>query len=112
MLKKVDMGGRILIDNGWSIEAPNNPGGNYRLMMPDEEQTGIMKHNLSNMGIISYDTPLGFETEIPTADAIQIIQDLAVGSDMSVEGVTTRNASFTNQSANTNGNIALAAMKS
>ena len=111
MLKKVDMGNKILIDNGWSIEAPNNAGGNYRLMIPDEEQTGIMKHNLANMGIISYDTPLGFETEIPTVDAIRIIQELAVGSDMSVQGVTTGNASFTNQFSNTNSNIALAAMK-
>ena len=111
MLKKVDQGGRILIDNGWSIEAPNSPGGNYRLMMPDEEQTGIMKNSLANMGIISYDTPLGFETEIPVNNAVAIVQELAVGSDMSVEGVTTNAAAFVAPASNSNIPTSLAAMQ-
>ncbi len=98
MLARVDKGATIAIDNGWKVEGQN--GGNYRLVVPDQEQTGSLRNDLVNLGIVAKDTPLGYELEIPKQDAIDILQSIAVGCDISIEGhtqngtATTSGASF------------------
>lgn len=86
MLARVDKGARISIDNGWEIVAS---GGEYRLIVPDNEQTGGLRGDLVQMGVIPHDTPLGYELEIPKVNATRIIQSIAVGCDLSLDGTTT-----------------------
>lgn len=86
MLSRVDRGARIAIDNGWDIVAS---GTDYRLVVPDHEQTGALRNDLVQVGIVPHDTPLGYELEIPRGDAARIIQTIAVGCDLSLTGTTT-----------------------
>lgn len=88
MLASVDKGARIELDNGWAISPPYNASGDYRLIVPDEEQTGGLRQDLASIGILAHDTPLGFELEIPRSSASTIIQTLAVGCDLSLKGTT------------------------
>lgn len=85
MLSKVDKGAKILIDNGWEIVSY---GSSYKLNVPDLEQTGTLRRDLMSMGVIPHDNPLGYELEIPRADAITVIQNIAIGCDLSLEGTT------------------------
>jgi len=87
MLARVDKGARICIDNGWEIAAQS--GGAYRLIVPDHEQTGTLRNDLTQIGIVPHDNPLGYELEIPRTEATRIIQSIAVGCDISLSGVTT-----------------------
>lgn len=86
MLARVEKGARILIDNGWEIVAS---GSDYRLVVPDHEQTGTLRNELAQIGVVPNDGPLGFELDIPRANASRIIQSIAVGCDISLSGTTT-----------------------
>lgn len=86
MLSKVDLGASISFDNGWSVDLPQGAN-DYRLNVPFEEQTGSTRGMLTKLGVVSINTPLGMEFEIPKGDAIEAIQKLAIGSDLSLEGV-------------------------
>lgn len=86
MLSRVDKGAHIDIDNGWSITSMH--GGDYRLVVPDEEQTGALRGELVSMGIDVQDTPLGYELRIERSTAPTVIQSIAVGSDISLRGTT------------------------
>lgn len=94
MLGKVDQGATIQIDNGWKIEAPFSAMQDYRLIVPDEEQTGMQRAEITNMGIVAHDTPLGYEMEIPRADAVDIIQRLVIGCEMTLTGTTVNQGSM------------------
>jgi len=84
MLSKVDQGAEIAMDNGWRIVGAGN---GYRLLVPDEEQTGEQRGEMRRMGVQVHDTPLGHELEIPRATAVTVLQQLSVGSEMTVQGV-------------------------
>ncbi|MFZ3481766.1 strawberry notch-like NTP hydrolase domain-containing protein [Sphingomonas sp. 3-13AW] len=84
MLSKVDQGAEIAIDNGWRIVGCTS---GYRLLVPDEEQTGEQRAAMQRMGILVHDTPLGHELEIPRATAVAVVQQLSVGSELTVQGV-------------------------
>lgn len=86
MLSRVERGARIRIDNGWDIV---KGAGGYRLVVPDHEQTGALRNDLTQLGIVANDGPLGFELEMPAGEAVRIIQSIAVGCDISLDGVTT-----------------------
>lgn len=90
MLSRVDKGAKIGIDNGWTIVAGGLNG--YRLLVPDDEQTGALRRDLANLGVVAHDTPLGYELEIPRATATSVIQSIAVGCDISLSGTTTNQA--------------------
>jgi hypothetical protein len=97
MLSRVDKGAKIGIDNGWTITAGGIGG--YRLLVPDDEQTGPLRRDLAQLGVVAHDTPLGYELEIPRATATSVIQSIAVGCDISLTGTTTTTAPA--QAANT-----------
>lgn len=86
MLSKVDLGASIQIANGWSIDLPQGAN-DYRLNVPFEEQTGRTRGMLAAYGVTTISTPLGIEFEIPKGEAIEAIQKLAVGADLTLEGV-------------------------
>ena len=86
MLNRVEKGAKLSIDNGWMITWDGN---SYRLVVPDGEQTGSLRNELVQIGIVPHDGPLGYELEIPKADAIRIIQTIAVGCEISLAGMTT-----------------------
>jgi hypothetical protein len=88
MLGQVDQGAEIQIDNGWKV-VQGNPQGGYLLMIPDEEQTGEQRGEMRRLGVQVYDTPLGHELEIPRAEAVAILQQLSVGSELCVQGLAT-----------------------
>lgn len=86
MLSRVDRGAVIDVDNGWRIVA--RTGGDYRLVVPDEEQTGSLRAVLAGMGVNVQDGPLGTELVIEKQDAVGIVQQIAVGCDLSLQGTT------------------------
>lgn len=86
MISRVDNGATLSIDNGWNVV--KGSGGNYRLVIPDEEQTGAMRRDLAMMGVVIHEGPLGCDLEIPRNGAIGVIQSLAVGCDVSLAGAT------------------------
>jgi hypothetical protein len=86
MLAKVEKGAVINIDNGWTIT--KGFGSSYRLNIPDDQQTGVLRNDLSKMGILSHDTPLGYELEIPKEKSIDIIQSIVVGCEIGISGTT------------------------
>ena len=98
MLKEVDSGATIDLDNGWSIDMPAGAS-DYRLNVPDGEQTGQTRNMLTSMGVRAINTPLGMEFEIPRTEAVEVMQQLAIGSDMTMTSA-----------ANNNSTVALAAM--
>ncbi len=102
MLSKVKQGAVIDLEGGWSIDMPKGSV-NYRLNVPDADQTGSIRNMLSNMGVLSVNTPLGYEFEINQNNAVDVLQQLAIGADLSLSGTT--------NNANTS-NVALAAMLS
>lgn len=102
MLQKVDAGAVIDLDEGWSIDLPKGEN-DYRLNVPDAEQTGPMKAMIKSLGVNEVITPLGSEFSIKRSDAITIIQKLAIGSDLSLSGVI-------NPKAVNSNNVSMAAM--
>lgn len=104
MLQEVKKGASIDLDKKWIIDLPQGST-NYRLDIPVEEQTGPTRNILNRIGVIPITTPLGMEYEIEPEKAIEIIQQLAVGSDLNVRNIH-------NNGPNNNGNVALAAMYS
>lgn len=84
MLSKVDQGAEIAIDNGWRIVGCSS---GYRLLVPDEEQTGEQRAEMQRIGVKVHDTPLGHELEIARQDAVRVVQQLSVGSELTVQGV-------------------------
>lgn len=86
MLAKVDLGASIQMDNGWSIDRPENFDV-YRLNIPDEEMTGLTRQSLTSIGVIAVTTPLGIDLEIPKDSAIEVIQKLGIGTDLTLEGL-------------------------
>lgn len=88
LLAKVVQGAEIHLNNGWRIAAPTSAGGDYLLLIPDDQQTGSQRKELMKAGISVIDTPLGYDLEIPRTDAIDIIQRLAIGSELTLTGTT------------------------
>lgn len=97
-LTKVSQGAELEIDNGWILSAPQTSGGDYQLLIPSAEQTGTLRAELQSMGIRIVDTPLGYDLEIPRADAIAIIQAVAIGSEINLKGTTMQHGTQTSVS--------------
>lgn len=87
MLARVNKGAVLEVDNGWRIVGKQN--GDYRLVVPDAEQTGALRSDLLAMGVDVQDGPLGTELVIDKSKAVEVIQSLAVGCDISLQGTTT-----------------------
>ena len=85
MLKRIENGAELKMDNGWMIDLPAGDT-NYRLNVPDAEQTGSVRRMLNEMGVSEVSTPLGAEFSIERSNAIDIIQRLAIGSDLELTG--------------------------
>ena len=85
MLKRIEAGAELKMDNGWSIDLPQGET-DYRLNVPDAEQTGRVRRMLADMGVNEVSTPLGAEFSIERAKAIDVIQRLAIGSDLELTG--------------------------
>lgn len=101
MLRKVENGAILEMDNGWTIDLPAGEP-DFRLNVPDAEQTGKVRKMLKEMGVNEVINPLGSEFSIERANVIEIIQKLAIGSDLTVTGVV--------QTGNSPNTAAMAAM--
>lgn len=85
MLGKVKRGAVLEMDNGWSIDLPQGDV-NFRLNVPDADQTGMARKMLKDLGVDEVITPLGSEFSIEAGKAIDIVIRLAIGSDLSITG--------------------------
>jgi len=85
MLKRIENGAELRMDNGWTIDMPAGET-DYRLNVPDLEQTGKVRKMLKDMGVNEVSTPLGAEFSIERSEAIDVIQRLAIGSDLELTG--------------------------
>lgn len=92
MLGKVKNGAVLEMDNGWSIDLPQGDT-DFRLNVPDGEQTGPIRKMLKDLGVNEVISPLGSEFTIESQLALEVIQKLAIGSDLSVTGVVRSNGS-------------------
>lgn len=99
MLKRIEAGAELKMDNGWTIDLPTGET-NYRLNVPDAEQTGSTRRMLTGMGVTEVSTPLGAEFSIERSEAIDVIQRLAIGSDLELTGMVTANSVAQVNSAN------------
>ena len=88
MLLSVDRGAAIKIDNGWRIEQPDQPGGDYNLIIPDNEQTGPVRRDLAAIGVKVRNTPLGTDFTIERSKSLDIIRGILIGNEITLEGNT------------------------
>lgn len=94
MLGKVDQGAQIDFDNGWNIQKSSSPNGNYRLIIPHSEQTGMLASSLQSIGVKLIRSPLEDLFEIPRAEAVDVLGRLVIGCEISLAGQTTQNVAM------------------